>query len=79
MLHKRQVCYSQCRREFTSTLTIIIQLHCRIEIIKRLVHYGADIFVRDDSGQDARAVAAFYGQTEVVAYLASLTTAAGKK
>lgn len=52
-------------------------LYCRIEIIKRLVYYGADIYVRDDSDQDARAVAEFYGQTEVVAYLASLN--AGKK
>ena len=52
-------------------------MHDRIEIIKRLVYYGADIYVRDDSGQDAKAVAAFYGQTEVVEYLKSLT--AGKK
>ena len=47
----------------------------RVEIIKRLLHYGADIHAKDEAGQDAKAVAVFYGQTAVVEYLDSLSKA----
>mmetsp|Transcript_21874 Transcript_21874/g.30086 ORF Transcript_21874/g.30086 Transcript_21874/m.30086 type:complete len:291 (+) Transcript_21874:39-911(+) len=45
----------------------------RLEIIKRLIHYGANLTAHDEKGQDAKAVALFYGQQEVLEYLESLS------